>query len=122
VRPVPVREQLVPHEEPAAASAELLAAEKAEAMSEGHMRVGTDVKRGVRLVSVFDSPSAAAVVVRPASVSPVVRFHWPQQAGLPAYIPPRTPPSASHFELSQQEQYRLSQQEPYRLRLVPAAG
>ena len=117
-----MREQLVPHGEPAAASAELLAAEKEEAMSEGRMRVGTDVTRGVRLVSVFDSPSAAAVVVRPASVSPVVRFHWPQQAGLPAYMPQRTPPSASRFELSRQEPYRLSQQEPHRLRLVSAAG
>jgi hypothetical protein len=120
----------VPHEEPAAASAEKLAAEK-EAMSEAYTRVETDVTRGARLVSVFDNPSAAvfdspsaaaAAVVRPASVLPVVRFHWPQQAGLPADTPPRTPPSASRFELSQQEPYRLSQQEPYRLRLIPAAG
>jgi hypothetical protein len=73
-----MREQLVPHEELAAASAEKLAAEKQEeAMNEAYRRVGTDVTRDVRLVAVLDIPSAAAamVVVPRASVWLAVRFH-----------------------------------------------
>jgi hypothetical protein len=102
------REQLALNAEPAAASAEMLAVEKEEAMGEAYTRVGMDVTRGVRLVSALDNPNSAAAVTG-ASVSVAVRFHRPQRAGLPTYTP-----SASHFEWSQQE--------PHRLRLIPAAG
>jgi hypothetical protein len=78
-------------------------------MNEAYTQVGTDATRGVRLVSVLDIPSSAWVAATGASVSLAVRFHWTQQAGLSAC----TPPSASRFELSQQE--------PNRLRLIPAA-
>jgi hypothetical protein len=105
------REQLGLNEELAGALAEKPAAEKEEAMSEAYTPVGTDVTRGVRLVAVLDRPSAVAVmVVQRASVSSAVRFHWRQQAGELTCMPP----SASHFELSQQE--------PHRVRLIPAAG
>ena len=74
-------------------------------MDEAYTQVGTDVTRGARLAAVIDMPSAAAtmMVVRGASVSPVVRPHWPQQAGLPTY----TLPSANRFELSQKELHPL---------------
>jgi hypothetical protein len=116
---------LVSHEELAAASGEKLAAEKEEAMDEAYTQVGADIQTAtdatldVRLVSVLDRPSAAldspssAAVVMGASVSSAVRFHW-QQAEAPAYKSPRTSPSASRFEWSQQG--------PNRLRLKPAFG
>jgi len=83
----------VPYEKLAAASGEKLVAEKEEAMDEAYTQVGTDIQTAtdatldVRLVSVLDRPSAAldspssAAAVAGASVSPAVRFHWPQQAG-----------------------------------------
>jgi hypothetical protein len=117
---------VVPYEELAAASGAKLAAETEEAMNEVCIQVGTDIQtatdatQDVRLVSVLDRPSAAldslssAAAGASASVSPAVRFRWPQQAGAPAYRSPRTPPSASRFEWSQRE--------PSRLRLIPAVG
>ena len=115
------REQLVSHEELAAASGEKLVAEK-ETKDEAYTQVGTDIPTAtdvtldVRLVSVLDRPSAAldspssAAAVAGASVSPAVRFRWPQRAVAPAYMPP----SASRFEWLQLE--------PNRLRLIRAVG
>jgi len=96
---------LGPYEELAVALAAKLAAEKEEVvvvMTEAYTRVGTNVTRGVRPVSVLGSPSSAAEAVTGASVSMAVRFRWPQQAGALADTS-----SASRFELSRQEPNRL---------------
>src|SRR5260370_37362744 len=89
------REQLVPYEELAAASAEKLAAEKEEAMDEAYTQVGTNVTRGVRPVSVLGSRSSAAEAVTGASVSLAGPFHWPPPARGPRPTAPRARPVAT---------------------------